>query len=661
MCASSLASLVTSMADLRNLPAHLSNTFHAQAGAYLERVPVDVLVDRILVHLSVTELLRLRRVNKAFCILTHCATLWKQLFMDAQVPVPFVAEYPDRFAFHPSDFEYERLVAKCVSLEDNWTSKFPHAKGMSTLFMGCTVFEAKLMPGGKYLVASVKEVCGDGGGPYFGVHVYALLGHGTQITAKLIMALNTVGRVHELQARFVKRRRVTWLAIAFVRREYQTTGLYDLNTVDYDWESDDHKVNYIFEAGCLTMEEIEKATQSGIEYQDWHPLVMSKHTRRVQCIQFCTLSGIGLVVYVLQPAMFVFSFLQSGKTTVIPLVTEARELIEFQNRIEAIHLLPVQNRVIVLRTFTNVVAAGWDSTVHRMESHDLIVRNEGGRPRRPAQAMNLHVAEPHISFSQFWFSDPPLLEEYFDSPGALPTAPPPISVYGVSTDTRAFVHWTIHPVSGMHRPDNSRREGLRVDPSNRSLLGMYATVDPPRYSISQPDMVTSQPRYEYTETQGRLGVLPGVRRPLVYFLSGQKNVVCDLRRYQPHWMLDYGAPDLESWDRRVGRVATNRVNRAKLEDAWMKHPPPLVERKRDETWSPVYAFTSVSLIPRTVYERWKGQDACVMTWDETSGRLCVVSSPDMNAIFIDMGIEIERNRSLENWKLGDEPSMDVDM
>lgn len=51
------------MADLSNLPEHLLNTFHARAGAYLERVPVDVLVDRVLAHLSVTELLRLRRVR----------------------------------------------------------------------------------------------------------------------------------------------------------------------------------------------------------------------------------------------------------------------------------------------------------------------------------------------------------------------------------------------------------------------------------------------------------------------------------------------------------------------------------------------------------------------------------------------------------------------
>lgn len=101
-----------------------------------------------------------------------------------------------------------------------------------------------------------------------------------------------------------------------------------MNTVDYDWDSDTQKVDYLFDVGYLTMEEIEEAANSGLEYQDWRPLITDKlHTGRIQCLQFCTMNGISLVVYVSQPATLVVCFLKSGKTASVPLVTETKELL----------------------------------------------------------------------------------------------------------------------------------------------------------------------------------------------------------------------------------------------------------------------------------------------------------------------------------------------
>ncbi|KAF8915003.1 hypothetical protein CPB85DRAFT_1207426, partial [Mucidula mucida] len=79
-----------------------------------------VLVDDILLQLSLADILSLRKVDKAFFILTHEVTIWKHFFWQLDMPTPFFYENPYRFAIDPREFDCERLVARSIMVEDNW-------------------------------------------------------------------------------------------------------------------------------------------------------------------------------------------------------------------------------------------------------------------------------------------------------------------------------------------------------------------------------------------------------------------------------------------------------------------------------------------------------------------------------------------------------------
>ena len=99
----------------------------------------------------------IRQVNKAFYLLTHEPIIWKRFLSQLTIPLPPIRP-TFRYALEATDFEIEQLVTRAISLEDNWRQTHPKIVRTRALLARYVVLELKLLPGGKYLVASVKDV-----------------------------------------------------------------------------------------------------------------------------------------------------------------------------------------------------------------------------------------------------------------------------------------------------------------------------------------------------------------------------------------------------------------------------------------------------------------------------------------------------------------------
>ncbi|KAH9967504.1 hypothetical protein BC827DRAFT_1264301 [Russula dissimulans] len=120
-------------------------------------IPNDTLVDLILVHLCVRDILRLRSVCKLFYELTHQPMVWKRVLRTFHLPLPPLPP-TIRYSFPAlSSLEAERMVIRALAAEANWRSTMPKAYKAWSFRVFADVMSVKLVPGGKYAVASVRE------------------------------------------------------------------------------------------------------------------------------------------------------------------------------------------------------------------------------------------------------------------------------------------------------------------------------------------------------------------------------------------------------------------------------------------------------------------------------------------------------------------------
>ncbi|EEB93285.1 hypothetical protein MPER_08084, partial [Moniliophthora perniciosa FA553] len=78
-----------------------------------------LIIDEIFTYLSIEDIMRLRRVDKAFFLLTHDPLIWRRFLERLNLPIPPIR--PNfRYTLEATDFEIEQLVTKAVRADDNW-------------------------------------------------------------------------------------------------------------------------------------------------------------------------------------------------------------------------------------------------------------------------------------------------------------------------------------------------------------------------------------------------------------------------------------------------------------------------------------------------------------------------------------------------------------
>ncbi|KAG7446726.1 uncharacterized protein BT62DRAFT_83554 [Guyanagaster necrorhizus] len=202
-------------------------------------LPPEVLLELIFPRLSLRDLLALRSANKSFFYLTHDFMLWKRMLKKVHLPLPL--SHPP-FQHTPArDHHLERALIRASSLEKNWIVE-PCIRFTYILETpGDKVLEVSLLPGGKYLVASMADVKD--------YRYYLAIFDVDETPAErnnLLAKIALPSRAYHLRAKFMHYQGEQRIMIFYVRRGYPTGTLYSLDpsTLSYDAADVEHPLSY---------------------------------------------------------------------------------------------------------------------------------------------------------------------------------------------------------------------------------------------------------------------------------------------------------------------------------------------------------------------------------------------------------------------------------
>ncbi|SJL15646.1 uncharacterized protein ARMOST_19150 [Armillaria ostoyae] len=472
----------------------LNMGFRRNPKYFICRLPFDLLVDQIFIYLSVADIIRLRRLNRAFFILTHESTIWKRFLNCLQRPIPYFHE--KRFSFGPRDFEPERLLAQTSSADDNWRSDFTRAFHANTVFLDGLAYDMKLLPGGKYLVAAGKnathiialfELCGD---------------RPDQMVFRLIASANLHHRAFQLQTRFMPYNKEPCLFIGYVCRAYSlghNDNSVDLSEIDYNCTPGNASVQWIWRWSCIKMDQLKDTANLPLTltWADWYACESP-----IFDVGFFAINEVPLVAFVQKPATVVFSnLLAEGEA--LPHIAVCKSPNTMRHlRIRALRVIPRQNQFLVIQTS---LENQHFAQIYRMPKF-------GKHHQEPDETRLLDI---HGFIPSFQISDNYQSMDYI--PGhpnylqSLNYDPPPISIFIQTSNPPGLVHYTMMPMSD--RADD-----------------VYYTVE--------GNSFTQQSRND----KEQYDVLPGIHRALVYKTvyddATQTQGITELRRYlnkkRPH-------------------------------------------------------------------------------------------------------------------------------
>jgi hypothetical protein len=152
-------------------------------------------------------------VNKAFFLLTHEPIIWKRFLERMNIPIPPLRP-TFRYSLQATDFEVEQLVTRAISLDDNWRKIYPEICRRQITNAHNNVLDMKLLPGGKYLVASVKDAAS-----YRYYITIFLLDHPSG--HKVLARVPTDAKAHHLQAKYMTFNGKQGIMIAYIRRTFK--------------------------------------------------------------------------------------------------------------------------------------------------------------------------------------------------------------------------------------------------------------------------------------------------------------------------------------------------------------------------------------------------------------------------------------------------------
>jgi hypothetical protein len=138
--------------------------------------------------------------------------VWKRILRTFHLPLPPLPP-TIRYSFPAlSSLEAERLVIRALAAEANWRSTVPKAYKAWRFCVFADVMSMKIVPGGKYVVASVRE----------GVNRYALVLLMMEHRVKMaypVAKIETPSKAYKLDAKYMRYDDEMGIMISYVRRE----------------------------------------------------------------------------------------------------------------------------------------------------------------------------------------------------------------------------------------------------------------------------------------------------------------------------------------------------------------------------------------------------------------------------------------------------------
>ncbi|KAG6856821.1 hypothetical protein H0H87_000293 [Tephrocybe sp. NHM501043] len=585
--------------------------------SHIDNLSLDVLLDDILPYLQVEDIRNLHRVSRRISRLIHQPVIWKRFVQEVNVLLP-----PTRptlsFSSKSMGYEFEQLVARAISLEDNWRKPNPDVVSVTTFNSQYELLELKLLPGGKFLVASVMKA----------KKYYILVYHLDHPKGPHILArLDIPARGYHLQAKYMmygdnaqdkdgkEIPKVPVIMIAYALNTDLTGGPTNEPPSMFDGNKPIRPSSPLHEVVCVRMD-LRPVEQVAAAHRD---------PNNVDCVQYKLWESRNgrkpfiqtLVMPLKQAVDSILLFERSGKPWVCvhqardapllqgeakpdnyrsedyiifaDLVTKklsslicqpnagTQELPQgwiWRTEARAIHPLPKQNQILLFRTISvKHLSTGRCADMHFAELFDMLPENSIATTMS-GPASSCHIADKKYSKVQISDYDMPSNhgEGYRLQSDSHPI--PPISIFLTKEDPVGIEHHILWPKVKEDKP------------------GEYI------YSL---DQVIVQTNYQ---TKGyRPHFLPGAFRAILY--TTPENDVSDapplltLKRYiNPEFQLS--------------SYLIKRVNRSS--DA----------ERRELRKMPINVYSFVK-IPQDIKEKYKNDGLVAMAWDENIGRVCMVS------------------------------------
>ncbi|KAI0641292.1 hypothetical protein C8Q79DRAFT_989779 [Trametes meyenii] len=581
----------------------------------LDRLPNDILLDGIMSYLDVVDIIRLRQASKLYYELTHHGALWKRLLRTADIPLPPLPPTSRHTPKHMTGLEAERIMCRAYSLNRNWNSTRPRCLHEWFFPAYHRVLEMTLLPGGRYLVASV---C-DSHAQRYSLIVYAIDTFGR---SRPIAKTETTTKAYSIRAKYVTLKGRKSVAIAYLRREYhhkrdkrraERGELPDVSEYSTYHELDPEiGLRYECVAIHARLSDLEMLTDMSYDTGPEEFMeaasrlappfenlvcVRSRPEHPLMCPDIEEMFDSAYLAVVKCPGDVVFKRLDGGPSatlTCLPVVIHA----ESKHTIKAIRLLPQESSVFVVREIATPRTPEQRCPIYAFETYTAIPAG----PNKTSIANDADacmLAHDIGTLAQVYVADPNTPPRDDSSiVGILrnsasrvePPPPPPICVYGRRVDDEGFVVVRFF----------AERYVLEFPPTPPSAGSIIQTPPRParrevvyRYPLSYNDLFEKE---SHLNEHNR--IIPGVVRPLL----------C----YYPWDDITDAPPVLE---------VRPFIDRGMLRPMFVENrvAVPELGMRRLASFEPPWP--------------WQGKRAVAFAWDETIGRL-VMAEPDTDELCV---------------------------
>ncbi|KAJ7109839.1 hypothetical protein C8R44DRAFT_264372 [Mycena epipterygia] len=595
------------------LPNFLISHFKGASMCFIQRLPFDIFVDQIFIYLHIEDIMCLRRVDRTFFLLTHEPIIWKRFLERMKTPIPPLRP-TFRYSLQVTDFEAEQLVSRAISLEDNWRRDEPRVKTRKVMEAHHRVLDMRLLPGGKFLIASVRDLSS---------HRYYItlfsLDHpkGNRAVARV----PTISKAYDLQAKYMKYRGLHGIMIAYTRRTFKNGEQCGIDPSDYsDTDAVDPPFPFLYESLCMhvSLDALEELVDPRIPpgSAEFYNLAVARappflqvslfeSETRITSLTLFELNQKAHVAFVQQPRRVVFIDLASGVVSPM-LIHNYENFPEEAHQIRTIRVLPEQNDVIVVRTVVSEETPGHPQIEHLTEMFHI--------PSHPGEApVTLFERWPidPRAYDSFHLSDPVTPSIGIDHPNIQPAsgAPPPISLFCCTVAPVGMVHYLIWP---------------KIEEE---------AGKPPRYYFNLEFVV---PQTVHVSVPWATHVLTGSSKALMYTVDSERKDtprLLTVRRYlspqlQPLWSL-----------------------------RGMEDPTEPISRKDRPALSKKY-YSSFNL-PRYLRRKLDDEGLAAITWDEAIGRVCLACGDEFKIHILDFASAVTPDSRFKQWQLTQQIKLNV--
>ncbi|KAJ6609327.1 hypothetical protein B0H10DRAFT_1954660 [Mycena sp. CBHHK59/15] len=587
------------------LPNFLISRFKWKSNCYIQRLSFDIFLDHIFVYLCIEDIMSARRVDRTWFLLTHEPIIWKRFLERMRTPIPPLRP-TFRYSLQATDFEPEQLVSRAISLDDNWRRNEPEVKKRKVITAHHRVLDMQLLPGGKFLVASVRDLSS---------HRYYItlfsLDHpkGNRAVARV----PTVSKAYDLQAKYIKFGETQGIMVAYTRRTFKNGERCEPS--DYgNTDAIDPPFPFLYESLCLhiPLDDLEalvdpRVHPGSLEFQElaivrpppFRQISLFESETRITSLTLFELDKKAHVAFVQQPRRVVFIDLTSGVISKL-LCHDFAGFPEAAHQIRTIRVLSEQMDVLLIRSVVGEVTPP-DHALPQHLAEMYHIPRDGGQPvKQPFERWPIDPRE----YESFHLSDPVTQSIGLDHPKLRPAsgAPPPISLFCRTVNPVGIVHYLIWPK-------------IEEEPGK-----------PPHYHFNLEFVV---PQTVHVSAPWATHVLTGSSKALMYTADASE------RRDSPRLLTvrRYLSPQLQPlWSLRGKEDPTEPIS--------CRDRPPLSQK-----------YYSSFNLPGYLKRRLHDQGMSAITWDETIGRLCLAVGDELKIYILDFASALTPDSRFRKWQL----------